>query len=191
MHWLPQFQEYVVGNVHHRIYRTNAAATQLLTHPQRAGGLDVDAFHYAAKVTRTRLWRIYADRQRIVNGGSNRAHVRFGQGNLVQHPNVTRHANNAQAIGAVRRYADFDRVVIQLQIFTDIGANRCVFRQLNDTVVIVSNTQLGERAQHPFRRLTAQFGGFDFEIARQHRAHGSNGHFQTGTAVWCTTDDIQ
>ncbi|MNH05597.1 hypothetical protein D3C79_649390 [compost metagenome] len=191
MHWLTQFQQYVVGHVNHRINGADAATTQLLAHPQRACRFDIDAFYYAAQVTRARLRRVNANWQRIRNSGGYRAHIRLGQGNLVQHPNVTRYTDNAQAVGTVWRYADFDGVVVKRQVFTDIGANRRVFRQLNDTVVIVGNAQLGERTQHAFGRLAAQFGGFDLEVTRQYCAYGGNRHLQAGTAIWCATDDVQ
>ena len=57
--------------------------------------------------------------------------------------------------------------------------------------MIVGNTQLGERAQHAFRWFTAQFRGFNFEIARQNGTNGCHSHFQPLTAVWRTADDIQ
>ncbi len=57
--------------------------------------------------------------------------------------------------------------------------------------MVIGNTQLGEGAQHAFRRLAAQLSRFDFEIARQHCADGRHGHLQALTAVWRTADDIQ
>ncbi|VAL71145.1 Uncharacterised protein [Enterobacter kobei] len=57
--------------------------------------------------------------------------------------------------------------------------------------MIVGNTQLGEGAQHAFRRLTAQFSRFNFEITRQYRTHGCHGDFQALTAVWRTANDVQ
>ncbi|SVK54794.1 Uncharacterised protein [Acinetobacter baumannii] len=57
--------------------------------------------------------------------------------------------------------------------------------------MIVRNAQFGERTQHAFRRFAAQFGGLDFEIARQHRAHGGDRHFQAGAAVRRAADDVE
>ena len=191
MHRLAKLQQHIVGDVYHGIDRTDAATTQFFTHPQRAWRLDVDTFHHAPQIAWARLRRVNADRQRGVDGGGHRAHVRLGQRNLVKYAHVARDADDAQAVGAVRRDADLDGVVVQFQVVTDVGADRRIQRQLDDAVMIVGNAQLGERAQHAFRRLAAQLGGLDFEVARQHRAHGGDRHFQAGTAVWRAADDVE
>ena len=57
--------------------------------------------------------------------------------------------------------------------------------------MVVGNTQLGERAQHTFRRFTTQFCRLNFEITRQHSTDGRHGDFQALTAVRRATDYIQ
>ena len=57
--------------------------------------------------------------------------------------------------------------------------------------MVVGNTQLGERAQHPFRRFTAQLSGFNLEVTWQYGTDSRHGNLQALTAVWRTADDIQ
>ncbi len=95
VHWLTQLQQNVVGHINHGIDGADAAAAQLLFHPQRSRCLHVNAFNHTAKVARTGLWCVNLNRYRIVDGGSNRCnlwHVQFG---LVQHSDVARNADNA------------------------------------------------------------------------------------------------
>ena len=57
--------------------------------------------------------------------------------------------------------------------------------------MIVGNSQFGEGAQHAFRRFAAQLCRFNFKIARQNGADGSNSNLQALTAVWRAADDVQ
>ena len=191
MHWLTQLQQNVVGDINDRIDRANAAATQLLFHPQWRSGLNVNSFHDTAQIARTSFWRVNLNRERVVKRRRDRLHLRHVQRQTVEHGNITGDTDQTQTVGAVRRDADFDSVVVQLQISTDIGANGRVRRQFDDAVVIVGNTQLRERAEHPFRGLATQFGRFDFEITWQHSTYGRDSNFQSLTAVRRATDDIQ
>ena len=191
VHRLAQFKQHVVGDVNNRVNGTNTAATQFFFHPQRGWCFDVDAFHYATQIARAGVGGFNGDRQRVVDGGGNRRNFRLNQRQFVQHRYITGNPDDTEAVGAVRRDADFDSVVIKLQVFTDIGTDRRIRWQFDNAAMVVGNTQFGERTQHPFRRFTAQFGGFNFEIARQYRADGGNCHTQALTAVWRATDDIK
>ncbi|SAJ84373.1 Uncharacterised protein [Klebsiella aerogenes] len=150
VHRLAQFKQHVVGHVNHRINRTDTAAAQFFFHPQRGRRFDVDAFHHAAQITRARLRRLNLNRQHVVNGRGNRSDFRRVQRRFVQHSDIARHADDTQAVGAVWRNADFDGIVVKLEVFANVGTNRRIGRQFDDTAMIVGNTQLGERAQHPF-----------------------------------------
>ncbi len=191
VHRLTQLQQDVVSHVNNGIDGTDTATTQLLFHPQRRWRLNVDTLHYAAQVARTGVNGFNLNRQRVSNGGRHWRDFRRVQFGLVQDRHVAGNTDDAQAVGTVRGDADFDGVVIELQVVAQVGANRGVRWQLNDAGVIVGNTQLGEGAQHAFRRLAAQFRRFNFEIARQHRTHSCHSHFQALTAVCCAADDIE
>ena len=191
VHRLAQLKQDVVGDVHHGVDGADAAAAQLLFHPQRRRRLNVDAFHYAAQIARAGVRRLNGNWQSIGNGRRNRRHLRHSERLLVKHRHVAGDADNAEAVGAVRGDAYLDGVVIKLQIVANIGADRRVRGQLDNAAVVVGNAQLGEGAKHPFRRLAAQFGSLDFEVARQHGADGGNRHLQALAAVRRAADDVQ
>ncbi|SAV60644.1 Uncharacterised protein [Klebsiella pneumoniae] len=172
VHRLAQLKQHIVGHVNHRVDGADPAAAQLLFHPQRRRRFDVDTFHHAPQIARASLRRVNLNRQHVVNRRGNRRDFRRVQRRFVQDSDIARHANDAQAVGAVWRDADFDGVIVKLEVFANIGADGRICRQLDDTAMVVGNTQLGEGAQHPLRRLAAQLRGLDFEIARQHGADG-------------------
>ncbi|MNP22732.1 hypothetical protein D3C76_1154160 [compost metagenome] len=94
VHRLTQFQQDIVGHVNHRIDRTDAAATQLLFHPQRGWRLDVDPLHHTAQVARTGVCGFNLNRQRVADGRGNWRdfwRVQFG---LVQYRHVAGHADD-------------------------------------------------------------------------------------------------
>nr|AMK07513.1 hypothetical protein [Klebsiella sp. T5-5] len=191
MHRLTQFKQHIVGDVNHSIDRADTAAAQLFLHPQRSRCFNIDAFHYAAQIARACIRRINLNRQNIINSRRNRSDFRSIQRSFVEHGHIASNTNNTQAVGTVRRDADFDGVIVQLQVFTDVGTQRRISRQFDNAAMIVGNTQLGERTQHTFRRLAAQFRRFNFKITRQYGADGCNRNLQTLTTVRRTADDVQ
>ena len=94
MHRLTQFKQYIVGDVNDSINGTNAAATQLLFHPQRRRRFNINAFHHATQVARAGIRRFNRDRQRVIDGGCNRCDLRLNQRDFVQDSDITRHAND-------------------------------------------------------------------------------------------------
>ena len=150
VHRLAQLKQDIVSHVNHRVDGADPAAAQLLFHPQRGRRFDVDAFHHAAQIARARLRRVNLNRQHVVNGRGNRRNFRRVQRRFVQHSDIARHTDDTQAVGTVWRDADFDSVIVKLEVFTNISADRRIRRQFDDTAMVVGNTQLGERAQHPF-----------------------------------------
>ncbi len=94
VHRLTQLQQNEVRYVYHRVDRADAAATQLLTHPQRGWRGDVDTLDYAAQITRTGIGGFNANWQRIADGCCNRGDRRLGKRQLVQHGDVAGHADN-------------------------------------------------------------------------------------------------
>ena len=191
MHWLTQFEQHIVGDVNDCINGADAAATQFFFHPQRSWRFNVDAFHNAAQIARAGFHCFDLNRQDVANGCGYRRDLRLNQWSLVQYSHITCHTDDTQAVGAVRRNADFDGVIVKLQVFADIGANWRIGGQFDNAAMIVGNAQLGERAQHAFRRFTTQFRRFNFKVARQYGTHGCHSHFQALTAVRRATDDIQ
>ena len=94
MHWLTQFQQNVVGDVNHRVDRANAAAAQLLFHPQWCWRFHVDAFYHAAEVSWASIRGVNLNRQYVTDGRFYRYDLRGVQFGLVQHGHVARHADD-------------------------------------------------------------------------------------------------
>ncbi|CCJ83891.1 conserved hypothetical protein [Cronobacter dublinensis 582] len=191
VHRLTQLKQDVVGDVNHGVDRADTAAAQFFTHPQRGRRGHVDAFHNAAQVARAGISGVNLNRQRVVDGRRDRRDGRRVQGLRVQHRDIARHADNAEAVGTVRGNANFDGVIVKLQIIADVSADGRVCRQFDNAVMVVGNAKLGERAQHAFRRLAAQFRRFDFKIARQYCANGRHSHFEALAAVRRAADDVE
>ena len=57
--------------------------------------------------------------------------------------------------------------------------------------MLVAQSQFARRAQHAERFHAAQFGFFDTQVARQHRANSGQRHFDADSDVGCTADDLQ
>lgn len=94
MHRLAQFEQHIVGDVNNCIDRTDPATTQFFFHPQRSWRFNVNAFYHTAKITRAGFRRFDCNRQRVVDGRTNRNDFRFNQRQLIQHGNVTRNTND-------------------------------------------------------------------------------------------------
>ncbi len=94
VHRLAQFEQYIVGDVNNCIDRTDPATTQFFFHPQRSWRFNVNAFYHTAKITRAGFRRFDCNRQRVVDGRTNRNDFRFNQRQLIQHGNVTRNTND-------------------------------------------------------------------------------------------------
>ncbi|CAH0233896.1 hypothetical protein SRABI106_02245 [Rahnella aquatilis] len=83
------------------------------------------------------MWRLHINGDGGINRCFHRVHFRLNQWQLVDDSNITRHAEDTQAISTVWRYADFNRGVIEFQEFTDICTDWRIKWQFNNTVVIL------------------------------------------------------
>src|SRR5690606_23699094 len=190
MHRLPLLEHDVVGHVDSGIDAADVGATQTLHHPRRSRLAQIDIANHPTDIASARLRREQLHGTHvIVHGGDRLNNHRIG-GAAVDGADFTGQALQGQAVATVRRQADLDGGIIEMQVFADIAANRRLGSQLKQTAVIVADVQLTGRAQHAEGLDPTQFGFLDLEIFAQYRAHHGKGDFDTRTRVWRTAHDL-
>ena len=191
MHRLAPLQQHQVGDIYHRIYAANAAATQFFLHPQRSGGLDVDILDHSTQVARTGRRGFQFDTDFVIDGGGDRGDLGPVHILLIQYAHFPSQTGHAQAVGAVGGQVHFDGDIVEGQIVTYRGAYGGIGRQFDDAAGVQLDAQLAVRAQHAVRRLTAQLGFLDLEITGQHGADHGHRYFQALATVGRATDDVE
>ena len=191
MHRLAVFQQQVVGDVDNSVDGTNTATAQLFLHPERALGVQVQPLDDAAEITGAIGWRFNPDREGRINSGNSWRPGRLDHVHAVEHADFTGQTRDAEAIGTVRGQIHIDADVVEREVFTDIGPDGGIQRQLDDAIGFDVDAQLAEGAEHAVGRLAAQLGFLDGEITRQGRPDLGHAHFEAGAAVRRTADDVQ
>ena len=95
VHGLPQFQQHIVGNIHHRINGADTAATQLFHHPQRRRRFDIHALNNTTEVTRAGFRCQHLNNRRITDTDHGRLNVRALHRRLIQYADFAGQSGNA------------------------------------------------------------------------------------------------
>lgn len=191
MQRLTQFKHHVVGDVDGSIDTANIGPAQALDHPQWGRTRQVDVTDNTPQVTWAGSRGQHLDRANVIMGRSNGRHSRAGNGRVIQGADFTGQASQGQAVATVRGQVDLDAGVVQIQVLTDVLANRCIGSQLQQTVVFFTDLQLGSRAQHAVGLNATQLGFLDLEVARQFGTDHGKRDFQTWANVGCATHDLE
>src|SRR5690606_29569531 len=131
----------------------DTTTAQLLLHPERALGLQVQPFDDAAQITGTIGWRLHPDREGRITGGSSRLPGRLNHVHAVEHADFTGEPRDTEAISTVRGQVHVNGGVVQIEVVANVGADGGIGRQLDDAVRFHVNAQLTEGAEHAVRRL--------------------------------------
>ncbi|MCY1395093.1 hypothetical protein D9M71_100220 [compost metagenome] len=84
----------------------------------------------------------------------------------VQCTDLTSQTAERQAVATVRRQAELDGNIVQLEVSANILANRCIGGELHQAGVVVADFQLFRRTKHAVGLNAAQLGLLDLEVAR-------------------------
>ena len=114
MGW-PSLDHHIVGDIHHRIDRTQPGAAQTLLHPRGRLRARIHTANDATEITRAAGAVFETNRKRVRDGCSYRRTVHLSHAHLEQHAGFPRNASQAQTIAAVGRQLDVYADVIELQ----------------------------------------------------------------------------
>ena len=169
VHGLSELEHHVVGDVHHRRDAAQPRSTQALPHPQRRLRPRVDVPDHATDVARAVRRRFEPDGDRIV--GLRRHRIVCGARHRApgERAHLPGDACDSEAVAAVRRQLDVDRDIFELELVTQIPADRRVARELHDAVLLHAQPELTGRAQHALRFLAPDPASSHLDAAGQAR----------------------
>ncbi len=188
---LPVLQQHVIRDIHHGVDGADAAAPQPLLHPQRRARPGVDAAYHPADEPGTALGREHPNGMGVVRGRGHRRHGRVCQRRAGEGRDLTRHAEDAEAVATVRRQVDIDDGVRQAEQFAERHARRRVCRQFHDAVGFLTQAQFGDGAKHSRRLDAPQLRPLQLRAVRQHGAGQRQGRAHAGAHVRRPADDLR
>ena len=183
-------QHHVIGNVDQGRNRTLASAFKPVLQPGRAGAV-LYAVDRAAIKRRAPFRIVGTDRYRAGEAAGNLLHRDWLQLAESESGEIAGDAVNAHAIGPVggNRHVEHR---IGAVIFGKGHADRGFDRQLYDPVVIVAQSQFGDRAHHPVRLDPADRALLELEPAIGHHRAGHAEHADhAGAGIGRAADHLE
>ena len=98
--------------------------------------------------------------------------------------------NAAETIGAVRGQFEFEASIRKTEVAGQLGTDRRIGRQFEQTGSIGVDAELLGRAQHALRIDATQLRGLDLDATGQDRTDGSQWRFQAGPCVRRAAHDL-
>ena len=150
----PAIERHVVGDVDKRVDRAKADRSQPPLH-EGGRGTAFHAAHETQRESRAEL-RVGGREIELHRDGTGKAGL-HRRDRLVLEPadargrEIASDAVDGSGVGAVRREVDLDHRIVEPGIGREGGAERCVFRQIDDALVIVGNFELGLGDEHAVR----------------------------------------
>ena len=190
VHRLAQFEQHVVGDIDGRADRPQSTAAQSFGHPLRGICSRIDVADDAADVTRAIAGRVESDGLLVVTFRGNGPLLRQTQLAPEDRSNLLGEADHAQAVGPIGGQIDLDALIVEVQEVAQAVPDWCIFRQLEQTGSIFADAQFGRRTEHALGLDAAQFGRFDLELARKHRADLCKRSNQTRSRIRCAADNL-
>ncbi|MNO98386.1 hypothetical protein D3C76_901310 [compost metagenome] len=109
----------------------------------------------------------------------------------VKRADFARQAAERQAIATVRRQAELDGDIVQLQVSANVLPHRSVRSEFHQAGVVVADLQLFRRAEHAVGFDAAQLGLLDLEVARQFGADHGKRNLQARAHVGRAAHDLE
>ncbi len=191
VHRLAQFEQHVVGDVHHRVDGADAGAAQAFAHPVRGARLGIELGDDAADVVRAAL-RVLDDHFAAGQGADHRRpHRRRLCRQVVERGDFARQAGDAETVAAIRRQLQAEEAVVQAQVLLDRRARIGVRVELQQAFGLFRQAQLGGGTEHAGGGHAAQYRRADFLAAGQHGAGQGGGHQQADASIGRAADDAQ
>ena len=106
------------------------------------------------------------------------------EGRAGQRGDLARHAEHREAVGTVRRDLDVEHLIIEAELFHDVGADGGVaVEEQQARLVLLAETELTLGAEHPLRFEAVDLLGRHGTEAWQRRAGGREGRPDPGARV--------
>ena len=204
VHRLAVFQHDVVGDVDDIVDRTHACGADALAHPQ-GRRLDLDVLDKPRGVARAERGIVNVDlcvRGDVAADGFDLGRVEV-QRAVERGARLAGEADDAQAVGTIRRDLELDNGVVKADGLGDVLAGLQMLRREIGVVVqqeqpllgvvrpvVVGHAQLVPRAAHAVGRDAAQRARLDGLAAGQHRAGQRHGDEVADLLVLRAGDDL-
>ncbi len=172
-----------VGDVGEHVDRPQPDRGEAGFQPVRALAVG-DAAHRAAQHPRTGFGKLVTPGDGAGAGSGDSARRKFDQRAEPGGGKVARHAAYRQRIAAIGGDADFDHRIVQPGPMGIGGADRRIFRQLDDAVMILAEPELACGDQHAFGFDAADFAHLQGDAGARHVGAGRRKyHFQPGARI--------
>ena len=189
MHRLSELQHDVVGDVDDRGQRAQTASPQALRHPQRSSCPRVDAPDDAADVARATLRCVKRDGQDIVDSRLD-DRLAFGRIHLdaTCDRDLAGDSGDAQTVATIRSEAHLDDEIVEPEPFDQVHSDGRAGVKLDDSIPIVSETELPGGAEHALRDLAPNPALANLRAVRQPRPDPREGRAHPGIHVGGTAN---
>ena len=200
MQWLTIGHHDIVSNVNDIIDRTQTNSGQLVFQPfGRLFHFTIGYAHTGIALAGLLILNCHLNRQIVIVNIELRAirtmHSRFVTIALQPGIKITGHSPVTQAVSTIGSNIHLNEpVAFQMIVFSSRGANDCIFRQHDDTVVRSTHTYLVLCTDHTVRFHATQFRLLDHELLIaiiEHAAEVSHNHFLTSCHVRRTTHNLR
>ena len=196
MRWAAQLEHHVVGNIHQSGHAALAAARQAVHHPLRRLGLRVEIAYHATGKTATQVRRANRHLDGVGIAKRHRREIGLHQRRTGKRCHFAGHAVNAQAMRQIGRELEGEQRVVQIQVVPNALTQGRVWRQFQQTAVVIGELQFFGRTQHALAFDTAQLPDLDnkrlaVRTGRQLGAHQGAGHANADAGIGRTAHDIE
>ena len=185
-----ELEEHVIRNIDESRNRTLTAALKPLRHPFRRLRLGVQPRDHAARITGAKVRGLNLHGMSRVSRHSGFMDFRELQLSPRHGVDFTRDTGERKRVTAVRRDVQIHHDVVEVSVLADIFADRGVFRQKPETVMILGHAELTGRAEHAVRGHAAQLRLLDLEPAGELSSHHRAGHTHPSSDVRRAADDL-
>lgn len=202
MQRLTEFEQHEIRNIDQIVFRIDSGGTQAILHPfgrrayftPRNAHTGITGSSLAVFDFDFELRRMTVDRK-LRNIRPFHPHI-FATTTEIS-SQISGHADMRCSIDTIGRQSDSNQIIVfNMKIFLSRHSHRCIGRKLHDSIVRSTDTKFIFSAEHSERFHTADLTAFDLELlvaafGIEYGAHRRTKHFQTGSAIRCTADDLQ
>ena len=171
MHGLTELEHHKVGHIHHGIDTAQTRAAQSFFQPHGTGPGYVDVTNHPAQISRATGWVFQIHGKGEIVRGFNGHHVRAFDGLVVEHTDFPGEPTDTETISAIGRQIEIDNQIVEQQRFSEVDARLQVLSKIENSVFILTESQLRRAAEHAVGFHVAKIRLLDLEVTRQHRAN--------------------
>ena len=202
MHWLTESVQHVIGGVNHVADAALSDTFESGTQPVGTG-TDPHAGDHGGDVARTADGIVDPHRRVRASGAEWRAvhrHVQRRRRNVrrtrrhrhAEHrSDFARHAHVRQQVGTIRQHIEIQACIRNREHVEQRRAGRCLGVERKNAVMLLTESELTRRAQHPVARLSTDLALLDLESARHDRARTRERVLGADHHIWRATHHLE